>query len=106
MYKIEKVNNYKDFARMLEQKTGCSVKIKLMCRTDHIHYQLNDKYDMSLGVLCIDNGVASFAPFTTHETAKNEQYINVEYMPQFEDFVKLLGVFQKLFVVEMETNNE
>lgn len=106
MYEIEKVNNYKEFARLLEKKTGCSVRIKIIDGVKHIHYQLNDKYDMSLGVLCIDHGMASFAPFSTLENAKNEQYINVQYMPQFEDFAKLLGIFQEMFVTESEDYNE
>ena len=98
MYDFKRVNNYVEFAKMLEQKTGCSVKIKIMNGAEHIHYQLNDKYDVSLGVLCIDKGVATFAPFVTHETAQNEQYINVQYMVMFDEFAKLLGTFKNIFV--------
>lgn len=104
MYDFKRVNNYVEFARMLEQVTGCSVKIKIMNRTDHIHYQLNDKYDVSLGVLCIDGGIASFAPFVTHETAQSEQYINVQYMVMFDEFINVLSAFKKIFVEETGVN--
>lgn len=103
MYKIDKVKNYRQFAEILEKKTGCSIKIKVIDNNgNHVHYQLNDKYDMTIGVLCVDNGFASFAPFETHESVKNEQYINVKYMAQFDDFVKVLSVFREMFIVEVE----
>lgn len=105
MYKINTVKNYKAFAALLEKETGCTVKIKLMDnKADHVHYQLNDKYDMTLGVLCVDNGDVSFAPFETHESVSNNQYINVQHMVQFDDFAKLIGVFAKLFVSTEETD--
>ena len=96
MYDFKRANNYVEFARMLEQATGCSVKIKIMNGADHIHYQL--------GVLCIDKGIASFAPFATHETAQNEQYINVQYMVMFDEFVNVLNAFKKIFVEETGVN--
>ena len=98
MYKINKIKNYKDFATMLEKHTGCSIKIKLMRGKDHIHYQLNDKYGISLGVLCMDDGQPSFAPFVTLETAEDNQYINLKHVPQFDDFAHVLGVFKEIFV--------
>ena len=73
---IMKVKNYKVFAETLKKKTGCEVSIKILDK-DHFHFQLN-KDGISLGVLCIDQGEASFAPFTTFETANNDQYINVQ----------------------------
>lgn len=97
---IMKVKNYKVFAENLKKKTGCEVIIKLI-GTDHTHFQLN-KDGISLGVLCIDKGEASFAPFVTHETAKNDQYINVQYMPMLEDFIGVLKVFDEMFVCEEE----
>lgn len=42
MYDFKRVNNYVEFAKMLEQKTGCSVKIKIMNGAEHIHYQTNN----------------------------------------------------------------
>jgi hypothetical protein len=98
-----KVKNYKVFAETLKKKTGCEVNIKLM-DTDHTHYQLS-KDGISLGVLCVDKGEASFAPFVTHETAQNDQYINVQYMPMLDDFIGVLKVFSELFVCEEETEN-
>ena len=101
MYEINKVKNYIQFAEILENKTGCTVKVNVMDnKGNHVHYQLNDRFDMSLGVLCIDNGEVSFAPFETHESVKNEQYINVKYMAQFDDFIALLKVFKEMFVVD------
>jgi hypothetical protein len=100
---IMKVKNYKVFAETLKKKTGCEVNIKLM-DTDHTHYQLS-KDGISLGVLCVDKGEASFAPFVTHETAQNDQYINVQYMPMLDDFIGVLKVFSELFVCEEETEN-
>lgn len=97
---IMKVKNYRAFSETLKHKTGCNVIIKLMAN-NHTHYQLS-KDGISLGVLCIDNGEASFAPFVTLDNAKNEQYINVQYMPMLEDFIKVLNVFNELFVCEEE----
>lgn len=93
---IMKVKNYKVFAETLKQKTGCEVIIKIL-NANHYHFQLN-KDGISIGVLCIDNGEASFAPFVTHETAKNDMYINVQYMPMLEDFITVLRVFEEMFV--------
>lgn len=99
---IMKVKNYKVFAETLKKKTGCEVNIKLMS-TNHTHYQLS-KDGISLGILCIDKGEASFAPFVTHETAKNDQYINVQYMPMLDDFIDVLKAFSELFVCEEVEN--
>ena len=96
---IMKVKNYKVFAETLKKKMGCEINIKLMNGTSHIHYQLS-KDGISLGILCIDNGEASFAPFSTHENVQNDQYINVQYMPMLEDFISVLKVFDELFVCE------
>lgn len=97
---IMRVKNYKVFAETLKRKTGCEVIIKIISK-DHYHFQLN-KDGISLGVLCLDQGEASFAPFVTHETAQNDQYINVQYMPMFEDFIGVLKVFDEMFVCEEE----
>lgn len=98
---IMKVKNYKKFAEILKKKTGCEVEIDLKREKDHVHYQLS-KDGISLGVLCIDKGEASFAPFVTHKDAINEQYINVQYMPMLNDFISVLKVFDELFVCEEE----
>ena len=99
---IMKVKNYKTFAETLKQKTECEVKIKLMKENDHIHYQLN-KDGMSLGVLCVQDGEPSFAPFCTFDNdSSNDHYINVRYMPLFDDFIGVLKVFGKMFVCEEE----
>ena len=97
---IMKVKNYKVFAETLKKKTDCEVNIEVL-EKDHIHYQLS-KDGISLGILCINKGEASFAPFVTHKTAKNDQYINVQYMPMLEDFIAVLKVFDELFVCEEE----
>ncbi len=99
---IMKVKNYKTFAEMLKGKTGCEINIKLMGK-DHVHYQLT-KDGITLGVLCIDEDEASFAPFVSHENAQNDQYINVQYMPMIDDFIHVLKVFADLFVCESEEN--
>lgn len=98
---IMKVKNYKVFAENLRRKTGCEVIIKIMSNKDHYHFQLN-KDGISLGVLCLNCGEASFAPFVTRETAQNDQYINVQYMPMLEDFIGVLKVFDEMFVCEEE----
>lgn len=95
---IMKVKNYKVFAETLKKKTGCEVIIQII-GSRHYHFQLN-KDGISLGVLCLDQGEASFAPFVTHETAKNDQYINMNYMPMLDDFIGVLKVFDELFVCE------
>mgnify|MGYP000875596540 FL=1 len=98
---IIKVKNYKVFAENLKKKTGCNIIIKIMDDKDHYHFQL-DKDGISLGVLCLDKGEASFAPFVTLNTAENDQYINVKYMPMLDDFISVLKVFDELFVCEEE----
>lgn len=100
---IMKVSNYKVFADVLKRKTGCEINIKLL-KSNHVHYQLT-KDGISLGILCIDNGEASFAPFVTHETVKDDQYINVQYMPMIGDFIKVLKVFSELFVCDEEDDD-
>ena len=93
---IYKVKNYKVFANQLAEKTGCSVLIRLLGK-DHTHYQFS-KMGLSLGVLCVDKGEMSFAPFVTLDTAKDDQYINAQHLPLFDDFVQLLTVFRGMFV--------
>lgn len=97
---VMKIKNYKAFAETLKRKTGCDVNIKLL-EANHEHYQLS-KDGIPLGVLCLDKGEASFAPFVSHETARNDQYINVKYMPMLDDFIAVLRVFGELFVCEEE----
>lgn len=93
---IYKVKNYKVFANQLAERTGCEVLIRLL-EKDHTHYQLN-KMGLSLGVLCVNRGDVSFAPFVTLDSAKNEQYISAQNLPLFDDFVELLTVFHDMFV--------
>lgn len=95
---IVKVKNYKAFAETLEKETNCKVNIKLMGK-NHIHYELS-KDGISLGVLCLNDDEASFAPFVTHETAKDSQYISVQYMPMLDDFIAVLKVFGRMFVCD------
>lgn len=99
---IIKVKNYKVFAENLKKKTGCNVTIQIMNDRDHYHFQL-DKDGISLGVLCLDQGEASFAPFVTLDTAEDDQYINVKYMPMLGDFISVLKVFNEMFVCEEES---
>ena len=94
---IMKVKNYKTFSETLKAQTGCDVNIKLMTGKEHIHYQLT-KDGFPMGVLCVDKGDVSFAPFVTHETAQNEQYISVQYMPMLDDFIVVLKAFHTMFV--------
>lgn len=92
---IYKVKDYKALANDLAEKTGCDVKIQLIER-DHTHYQLS-KMGISLGVLCVNRGEVSFAPFENLDTAKNNQYINAKFLPMFDEFVSLLSVFKTMF---------
>lgn len=98
---IYKVKNYKAFAIELENKTGCSVNINIISK-NHIHYQLS-KMGLSLGVLCVDHGEVSFAPFVTHESARDDMYINACNIPMFDDFIQLLAMFREMFVNESES---
>lgn len=95
---IYKVKDYKVFANQLAEKTGCEVLIGLMGK-NHTHFQLS-KMGLSLGVLCVDCGEVSFAPFVTLDTAKNDQYINAAHLPLFDDFIQLLTIFREMFVDE------
>lgn len=95
---IYKVKDYKVLANQLAAKTGCDISIRLMGK-NHTHYQLS-KMGLSLGVLCVDNGEISFAPFVTLDTAKNDQYINAQHLPLFDDFIQLLTIFREMFVEE------
>ena len=102
---IMKVKNYKAFGEILRKKTDCEINIKLMNDKDHVHYQLS-KDGISLGVLCMDEGEASFAPFITHADVEDlydddgKLFINVQYMPMLNDFISVLKVFDELFVCE------
>lgn len=98
---IYKVKNYKTFAIQLESKTGCSVDIEVISK-DHIHYQLS-KMGLSLGVLCVDKGEVSFAPFVTHESARESMYINACNLPMFDDFIHLLTTFREMFLDKSES---
>lgn len=99
---VFRVKNYRTFSEMLKKKTGCDIIIKIMeIQREHFHFQLN-KDGIAMGVLCIDNGEASFAPFVTHENARNEQFINVQYMPMLEEFISVLKVFSEIFVIDEE----
>lgn len=98
---IIKIKNYKVFAETLKKRTKCNVTIRIMKGKEHYHFQL-DKDGISLGVLCLDDGDVSFAPFVTLDTAENDQYINVKYMPMLDDFISVLKVFDELFVCEEE----
>lgn len=98
---IMKVKNYKVFAEELKKKTNCEVMIRIMNSKDHYHFQLS-KYGVPMGVLCLDCGEASFAPFANFENARDEQYINVKYMPMLDDLISIFRVFDELFVCEME----
>lgn len=103
MYKINQIKNYQHFATIIEEETNCSVKIKVMNRdASHVHYQINDRFDMSLGVLCIDNGDISFSPFTTINNSPDDSFINIYHLVRVEDFVKLLSVFSEMFVKDEE----
>lgn len=95
---IYKVKNYKTFAEELAEKTKCHVTIQILSR-NHIHYQLT-KMGISLGVLCINEGEASFAPFENLDSVKNNQFINVQYAPMFDDFVNVLTVFKDMFTTD------
>lgn len=99
---IMKVKNYKMFAETLKKKTNCEINIKLM-GADHTHYQMS-KDGISLGILCIDKGEVSFAPFVDHDTVQNDQYINVKYMPMLDDLIVVLKVFGELFICEEVEN--
>lgn len=93
---IFKVKDYKVFAHQLANKTGCDVSIRLMGK-NHTHYQI-DKMGLPMGVLCVDNGEVSFAPFVTFDSCKNDQFIAVQNFPLFDDFVCLLMTFREMFV--------
>ena len=104
---LKQVKDYRQFAEMLQRKTGCSVTIELKGRdASHVHYQLDDEYGMSLGVLCVQEDSVAFAPFVTHANQRDEQYINLKYMPQFGRFIDLLTVFQKMFVIKYDEMEE
>lgn len=104
MFQIDRVKNYKQFADVLRAKTGCkNIEIKVMDRNgEHVHYQIKDKDGLPLGVLCIDKGYASFAPFVTFDNVCDEQYVSVTYMTQVEEFTNLLKVFKEMFVVDYD----
>lgn len=91
------MKNYRQFAELLEQTTKCNVTIQIMRTNEHYHYQLDDRFGMSLGVLCVDKGGISFAPFVTHKTCQDSQFININHAVQFDDFAMILqGFYQCL----------
>ena len=101
---IKQVKNYKHFADFLKTKTSCGITIKII-GNNHYHYQMN-KDGISLGVLCVDNGIGSFAPFATLENVTNDQYINVCYMPMLDDLINVFNVLSEIFVCDEEVWNK
>lgn len=99
---IKKVENYKKFAEILKEKTECDVSIEIV-EKNHYHFQL-DKNGLSMGVLCINEGDPSFAPFSTLKNAKNENFINCSYMPLMEDLSTILEVLCEMFTCDLVTN--
>lgn len=97
---IKQVKNYKHFADFLKTKTGCAITIKII-GNNHYHYQMN-KDGISLGVLCVNNGIGSFAPFATLENVTNDQYINVCYMPMLDDLINVFNVLSEIFICDEE----
>lgn len=95
---VVKFKNYKAFAEELKTKTGCdNVNIKLMSGNNHYHFQL-DKMGVPIGIVCYDNGNISFAPFVSHETAHNEQYISMNKFPMLEELIGTMVVLRDMFM--------
>lgn len=102
MFDVKKVKNFRQFGELLEKETGCNVTIRPVNKDGtHTHYQLDDRFGMTLGVLCVDNGYASFAPFETLDSAENNQYINISHLVQVNDFMNVLSVFGKIFIADV-----
>lgn len=97
---ILKVKDWKTFAKRLEESSGYKITLKIL-NEDHVHYQF-EKSGISLGVLCINQGQVSFAPFVTHETAKDEQYLNIQFFSLIDDLNNLLKMFRMVFVCDYE----
>ena len=94
MFEIKKVENYRQFAEFLEKETGCSIIVELRNREGtHVHFQINDRFGMSLGVLCVDTGDASFAPFEALQSVEDNQFINTNLT--FRDITTVKKVFKK-----------
>lgn len=99
MFNIKKVKNYRQFAELLEKETGCRVTIKPMNEDGtHTHYQLDDRFGMTIGVLCVDDGYASFAPFETLQSVADNQYISISHLTQIDDFTKVMSVLGNIFI--------
>lgn len=95
---VVKFKNYKVFAEELKEKTGCdSVEIKIMTTNNHYHFQLN-KMGIAIGVVCYDNGNISFAPFVSHDTAHNEQYIAMNKFPMLEELIATMTTLRDMFM--------
>ena len=102
MFDIKKVKNFRGFGELLEKETGCDITIQLMDGDgSHTHYQFNDRFGMTLGVLCVDDGYASFAPFETLDSADDNQYINISHLTQIDDFMNVLSVLGKIFIADV-----
>lgn len=102
---VIKIKNYRDFGRKLEKSTGCDILIQIMDDKDHVHYQCS-KMGISLGVLCIQRGDVSFAPFETLKSARNDQFINVKFFPFIDDFVDLMSSLKEIFVSSEEDSSD
>ena len=99
MFDVKRVKNYRQFGELLEKETGCDIKIQLMSDDgSHTHYQFDDRFGMTLGVLCVDEGYASFAQFETLDSSEDNQYINISHLAQFNDFMNLLSTLGNIFV--------
>lgn len=73
-------------------------------KKNHYHFQL-DSDGISIGVLCMDKGEPSFAPFTTLKNVKNDNFINCTYMSLIDDLINVFKVLGDMFTCDLEVKH-
>ncbi len=93
---VIKIKDYNKMADELATASGLVVNPRVISR-NHIHYEFK-KGNMAVGVLCMDEGVLSFAPLVSDDKAANSQYISFTRLPDFKIVADLMVVLMGKFV--------
>lgn len=97
---IKKIKNYKDLANKFKEITKCDeVKISEMRGNNHYHFGMI-KDGMPIATICYEDGELSVAPFIRVEDSNTNgnEWINVNKLPIFDDFVVLMEGLKELVV--------
>ena len=101
---IKKIKNYKELAAKFKEITKCDeVKIRVMSGHNHYHFGMI-KDGMPIATICYCDGEISVAPFMRVEdsSSSGDEWINVNKLPIFDDFVILMNGLKEFVVDPVE----